>query len=205
MGAGKTLLAIIGENTEQGPVTAFSWSADANTIFADLPPSSIVTGVRFCAARVIICFPVSVPPVNEIRAMPACALRAAPVTAAPLTAYHTVRYPNLLQQRHERGECHRCLTQALTTAVAEGRPSGFGCRDQWRVPAARSTLNEFARHRSDRIWCKNPLRLCLICKKPKLRPADLTTNSRCAGDDESLSPARVSASRRRFQYRWFVN
>ena len=43
-GAGKTLLAIIGENTEQGPIHSLSRSAEANTIFADLPPSSIVTG-----------------------------------------------------------------------------------------------------------------------------------------------------------------
>ena len=68
------------------PSSARSKSASSKMIFADLPPNSKCTGVRFAAAAAMTCRAVCPPPVKAMRSMSADPASAAPVTAPlPLT------------------------------------------------------------------------------------------------------------------------
>ena len=65
------------------PFRALSSFASGNTICGFFPPSSSVTGVTWRAASCIICFPVSVEPVNVIESTSGCPARAEPAEEPP--------------------------------------------------------------------------------------------------------------------------
>ena len=57
-------------------------------MFGDLPPSSSVTGMRFCAAYCMISRPVTVSPVNDTLAIRGFAASALPISApGPVTMF----------------------------------------------------------------------------------------------------------------------
>src|SRR5660397_17367 len=59
-------------------------------MFGDLPPSSVVDGIRFCAAYCMISRPVTVSPVNAIFAIRGLAANALPISApGPVTTLIT--------------------------------------------------------------------------------------------------------------------
>src|SRR6056297_479844 len=60
--------------------TAFSIGASGNTMFADLPPSSRVTGITLSPAACAIRRPTSVEPVKAILSTPGCSTKACPQT-----------------------------------------------------------------------------------------------------------------------------
>src|SRR5665647_3283655 len=68
-----------------------SWSiTSAKKMFGDLPPSSVVDGIRFCAAYCMISRPVTVSPVNAIFAIRGFAASALPISApGPVTTLIT--------------------------------------------------------------------------------------------------------------------
>ena len=78
-------------NTASGAAAAAaSRSASANTMFADLPPSSSVTRLIVCAAPAAIARPTSVEPVNAIFATSGCSTSRAPqVEPGPATTLTT--------------------------------------------------------------------------------------------------------------------
>ncbi len=70
--------------------TAFSRSASSKTRWAALPPSSMVTGLRFWPATLAACRPTAVEPVKAILSTPVCRSRASPATGpAPVTTLTT--------------------------------------------------------------------------------------------------------------------
>ena len=94
-------------------------------MFADFPPSSMVTGVRLLAAADIIARPVSVPPVNEIRSMSGCEHKALPVTEPePFTRLTTpsgtpASFSKFIIANIVKGVCSEGLTtQLLPKAIA---------------------------------------------------------------------------------------
>ncbi|MNV47279.1 hypothetical protein D3C71_1391410 [compost metagenome] len=60
------------------PSIAASWSASANTMCGDLPPSSSATGISFSAAAWAMARPLAVPPVNDTMRTPGCSTRRRP-------------------------------------------------------------------------------------------------------------------------------
>ena len=68
---------------------ARSRSASANTILADLPPSSSVTGTTWSAAAFMIAIPVGTEPVKVMWSMPGWEASAAPVSRPPVTTLKT--------------------------------------------------------------------------------------------------------------------
>ena len=65
------------------PASAASMSASSNTTFADLPPSSKLTGVRLSAAARMIARPVALSPVNVMRCTRGSRVSASPTSSGP--------------------------------------------------------------------------------------------------------------------------
>jgi len=71
------------------PSTAWSIGASSKTMFAALPPSSIVILLSVPASCLMIALPTSVEPVNATFAAPGWPMTAAPVSPAPVTKLTT--------------------------------------------------------------------------------------------------------------------
>ena len=71
------------------PDSAASRLASSNTMFADLPPSSSVTGVKRWAAAWPTARPASTPPVSEILSTSGCSTSALPVSPSPVMTLKT--------------------------------------------------------------------------------------------------------------------
>ena len=79
----------------------------ACTRLGDLPPSSSVTPLRFCAACAMIFAPTPSEPVNETRSTPGCEESCCPTSAPPMIDVHDARrQAGLLDQvaEEQRGQ-----------------------------------------------------------------------------------------------------
>src|SRR5208337_869706 len=91
----------------------------------DLPPSSSVTGIRFCEAYCMMSLPVVVSPVNAILAIRLLEARGLPASRPkPLTTFDDALRQEIADQLHQHHDRGRCLLGGFEDDAVASRQRG---------------------------------------------------------------------------------